>query len=338
MVIKLTLSPRTRTKLMFPIFPSLSVIIGEVSSLVCSSRPGKVARTWLPQLSVGTCILAFSVNIETVSAAALLSRHTFQTSDGVTLSILEAGREHVDGSGLTIAYIPGWSMPAYLWQRQIEELGRRYHTLALDPRGQGESQVPDFGYTPERRATDLRDFLQPLSNVLLVGWSLGAIESLQYLEMFGSERLAGLVLVDSSVGEEPAPPPGGNFVQRLRENRDQTLYEFVHAIFKKPRPEDEIASLVLGAKRMALEDSLALLSYPFERTHWRRIVHGFKKPLLYVVTPQFEEQAHNLKKNRPGTQIEVFQTAGHALFVDEPRRFNDLILRFAESLHPPRRK
>jgi non-heme chloroperoxidase len=80
------------------------------------------------------------------------------------------------------------------------------------------------------------------------------------------------------------------------------------------------------------------LSYPFERTHWKRIVHGFKKPLLYVVTPQFEKQAQNLKKNRPGTQIEVFKTAGHALFVDEPQRFNDLILRFAESLSPPRRK
>src|SRR5262245_7547368 len=55
-----------------------------------------------------------------VGAAELLSRHTFQTSDGVTLSILESGGEHKPG--LTIALIPGWSMPAYLWQRQLEEL------------------------------------------------------------------------------------------------------------------------------------------------------------------------------------------------------------------------
>jgi non-heme chloroperoxidase len=147
-----------------------------------------------------------------------------------------------------------------------------------------------------------------------------------------------LVLVDSSVGEDPAPPSGGTFTQRLREHRDQALDEFVHAIFSKPRPENEIESLVLSAKRMALEDSLALLSYPFDRTHWKRIVHGFNKPLLYVVTPQFAKQAQNLRKNRAGTQIEVFSTAGHALFVDEPQRFNDLILRFAESLPPPRRE
>jgi len=75
-----------------------------------------------------------------------------------------------------------------------------------------------------------------------------------------------------------------------------------------------------------------LLSYPFPRTHWREITHGFPKPLLYVVTPQFEAQAHNLEMNRPGTQIEVFRSAGHALFVDEPERFNRLIEKFAKEL------
>ena len=83
---------------------------------------------------------------------------------------------------------------------------------------------------------------------------------------------------------------------------------------------------------MALEDSLALLDYPFERGHWRGIARAFDKPLLYIVTPQFERQAANLKKNRPATQIEVFKRAGHALFVDEPERFNALIEKFAERL------
>jgi microsomal epoxide hydrolase len=83
---------------------------------------------------------------------------------------------------------------------------------------------------------------------------------------------------------------------------------------------------------MSLDDSLALLSYPYPRTHWKEIAHAFPKPLLYVVTPQFEAQAENLQKNRPDTEIEIFRDAGHALFVDEPERFNALVLRFAESL------
>jgi non-heme chloroperoxidase len=285
-----------------------------------------------------TCLLALSGAVEIVGAAGPILRYTFPTTDDVTLSVLEAGKQQASGGKLTIACIPGWSMPASIWQRQLEEIGLRYHALALDPRGQGQSEIPSFGYTAERRATDLHEFLQPFSNVLLIGWSLGAIEALQYVEMFGTQRLAGLVLVDSSVGEEPAPPSSGGFVQSLRDHRDEALREFIHAIFGKPRPEREIESLVQGAKHMRLEDSIALLSYPFERTHWKIIAHSFNKPLLYVVTPQFEQQAQHLRKNRPGTEIEVFKQAGHALFVDEPQRFNALILRFAENLTSQNRK
>ncbi|HEY7217682.1 MAG TPA: alpha/beta hydrolase [Candidatus Binatia bacterium] len=264
--------------------------------------------------------------------AGQINRRSFQTSDSVTLSFLETGSDLTRDKYPTIALVPGWLMPGTIWQEQLQAFGRHYHTLAIDPRGQGESQVPSTGYTAERRATDLHEFLAPRSKVLLIGWSLGAIEALQYVHMFGTARLSGLVLVDSSVGEEPAPRPGGNFKARLREDRDKALSEFVRAIFAKPPGEKALAELVSGAKRMPLDDSLALLDYPFERSHWRAIARKFDKPLLYIVTPQFEQQAINLKKNHPQTQIEVFKKAGHALFVDEPQRFDALIEKFAKRL------
>ncbi|HKY06893.1 MAG TPA: alpha/beta hydrolase [Candidatus Binatia bacterium] len=276
------------------------------------------------------CVVLLFMATGSLSAAA--NRSSFQSSDGVKLSLLEAGKTSRGAKALTIALIPGWTMPATIWQRQIDAFGRRYHTLALDPRGQGESEIPRTGYTAERRATDIKEFLGSSSNVLLIGWSLGAIESLQYVHMFGSSQLAGLVLVDSSVGEGPARKPSGNFQERLRKDRDSAVNEFVRAIFATPRSDSEIAELASDAKRMALKDSLALLDYPFERSHWRSITRNFKKPLLYVATPQFEAQAGYLKKSRPRTQVEIFRKAGHALFVDEPERFNTLVESFAKKL------
>jgi len=228
--------------------------------------------------------------------------------------------------------ITGWAMPAAIWRNQLQTFGRRFYALALDPRGQGESELPAGGFNPERRATDIKEFLDPLSKVLLIGWSLGAIESLQYIHMFGAERLAGMVLVDSSIGEEPAPPSSGAFLQALRDARDKTIAGFVRSIFTDAAHGIEIEALIAGAKRLPLENSVALLSYPLPRTHWKEIAHRFKKPLLYVVTPQFEEQAKNLQNNRPGTAVEIFSAAGHALFVDEADRFNAIVLQFAESL------
>jgi non-heme chloroperoxidase len=262
------------------------------------------------------------------------ARHAFRTSDGVKLSFLEAGEQNLGAHQLSIVLVPGWSMPAAIWRWQLEGLGRSYHVIALDPRGQGESDVAPGGYTAERRATDLHELIEPFSAVLLVGWSLGAIEALQYIHMFGDKRIAGLVLVDSSVGEEPQPPSNETFTQCLRADREKTLYDFVRAIFRAPQPQAELERLLQSAQRMTIENSVALLSYPFERTHWRRIVHGFKRPLLYVVTSQYEAQARNLHRNRPGTQSELFPDAGHALFVDEAERFNRLVAKFAESLSP----
>ncbi len=251
-------------------------------------------------------------------------------SDGVVLSVIESGVNK--NAPLTIVLIPGWCMPAWLWQPQMDALSAHYPVIALDPRGQGESDVPDSGYNFERRATDIHEFLLPYQNVLLVGWSLGALEVLEYAHRFGEDKLAGMVLVDSSVGELPVPPPGGTFLEALREKRNDTLDEFVRAMYASPRPEAEVIALLHDVKRMSLDNSIALLSSGIPREHWKACAHGFKKPLLYVVTPQFEEQACNLEKNRPGTRVEIFAEAGHALFVDEPERFNALLLDFAGSV------
>lgn len=256
-----------------------------------------------------------------------------QTSDGVRLRVLEANPKRVNSRLPVIALVPGWSMPATIWQAQLSALSYRYRVAALDPRGQGQSDVPAEGYTAERRAEDIAEFVARYPRVVLVGWSLGALEALQYVHRSGGKAVDALVLVDSSVGEQPAPPPG-DFTERLREKRVAELDAFLRAIFRSPRPAAEHRALLDGALRMPLQASIDLLSYPFPREHWRDVAWAFKKPLLYVVTPQFAEQAANLKRNRPETRIEVFADAGHALFVDEPQRFNALLESFISSLAP----
>ena len=261
----------------------------------------------------------------------------FQTSDGVRLRVLEASPRRLSGRLPVVAFIPGWSMPASIWQAQLTAFSQRYRVAALDPRGQGQSEVPAGGYTAERRSRDIAEFVARYPRVVLVGWSLGALEALQYVHQFGDKQVEALVLVDSSVGEEPKPPPG-NFPDDLRADREKALDRFIRAIFRSKRPPSEYKQLLDGALKLPLEASIDLLSYPFPREHWRDIARAFRKPLLYVVTPQFAEQAQNLSRNRPGTRIEVFADAGHTLFVDEPQRFNALLDHFLGALPVSGRK
>lgn len=262
-------------------------------------------------------------------AAAEVTSRRFTTTDGVSLNVLEAAPPAADEATPVVALVPGWSMPASIWRGQLATLGTRFRVIALDPRGQGESDVPAAGYTLARRVADLDELLRGQRRVVLVGWSLGALESLELVRRYGEARLAGLVLVDSSVGEPPAPRRS-DFLERLRRDRAAALDAFVRGMFRTPRPEAEIAALVAAAQRMPLEASIALLSYPVPREHWRAIARGVRVPLLYAVTPQFARQAESLQRHRPETEVAVFADAGHALFVDAPERFDALLAGFVE--------
>ena len=277
-----------------------------------------------------------------LSATALhAAPATFLTSDGVRLHVIEAGQGKPGQP--VIAFVPGWSMPASIWSKQIAALSATHKVVALDPRGQGESEIPAQGYTTERRAEDLHDLVSRYRPVVLVTWSLGSLEALQYVHKRGESGLRALVIVDSSVGQipaaapvpvppQPVPAPRLSFQDELRLDRPKATEAFLRAIFRTPQPDETIATLRDAALRMPLEASLSLFpGNRISRERWRRTVNDLRKPLLYAVTPQFAEQARRLKAKRPATRVELFENAGHALFVDEPERFNAALIDFLRS-------
>jgi non-heme chloroperoxidase len=270
-------------------------------------------------------LLAHSVAAEGGSAA---QSRFFMTSDGVRLHYLEAGPP----TGHTIVFVPGWTMPAWIWGPQIQAFALRYHVVAFDPRGQGDSDAPPSGYEPGRRGQDIAELIANLEPVpvLLVGWSLGALDTLAFVRSHGDLKVAGLVLVDNSVGEEPPPPPP---TPRHRVApvlpRDVAMHRFVTGMFRSRQTDAYLDRLTEATLHTPERASRALLNYPFPRTYWREALYSTDKPVLYVVRPGWlSEQAANLAHNRPGTQVAVFGDAGHALFVDDAARFNTLLAGF----------
>ena len=247
------------------------------------------------------------------------------SSDGVRLHYLEAGR------GPTIVFIPGWTMPAWIFEPQIEAFAHRYHVVAFDPRGQGDSAVASGGYEPGRRGEDISDLLATLgpAPVLLVGWSLGVLDSLAYVHMHGDARLAGLVLVDNSVGEDPPPlPPKHPTHPGPKLSRETVMRNFVRAMFYQPQPVAYLDRLTEACLRTPLPAANALLAYPVPRTYWKEAVYATAKPVLYVVRQKFAGQAANLAAHHPAAETVVLQDVGHALFVDNPGKFDALLQDF----------
>lgn len=259
-----------------------------------------------------------------------VERYTITVSDGTRLSVLHAPGP--DPARAPVLFVPGWCLPAELWRTQLERIAASRPAWALDPRGQGQSSVPAHGYDADRRAADLYEVLASLpAPAILVAWSLAGIETLHGLPRHGADRLAGLVLVDSSLGEGPAGTGAGvsAFRDALRADRRTALADFVRAIFARPQLQPRIDALVDAMSRVPFEASLSMLDYGLPRERLRDAARALDRPLLLAITRQYREQARLHTAARPATRTEVFEGAGHALFDDEPDPFAAVLARFA---------
>lgn len=280
---------------------------------------GALART--------TFAAVASLAIVMATSADATSRF-FLSSDGVKLHYVERG------TGTTVVFIPGWTMPAWVFDAQIAHFAREHRVIAFDPRSQGESAIAPSGHHPDRRARDIAELLvaAKADSAVLAGWSLGVLDVLAYVRQHGDAKVAGLVLIDNSVGEEPPPDFKFDFIGELRKDRQAATRNFVRAMYKRSQTDAYYERLARASLRVPLQAAVELLSYPYPRSYWREAIYGTRKPILYVVTPRWAEQGANLARKHPSARTEVFGDAGHALFVDEAPRFNQLMSGFVRSL------
>lgn len=300
------------------------------------------------RLAILLCIL-FSTAIFAQTAAqpssqansqpgSLTSKSDFiKTSDGVRIHYLEAG------SGRPIVFIPGWTMPAWIWQKQIDEFAKSYHVIAIDPRSQGESDKPTYGHLPETRARDYKEVVDQLGlkRPVLVGWSMACGELVKYVEQFGTENISGIVLVDGLVPEKPSAELFfgiSGWMNFLQQDRQKQADSFIRSMFKKPQPEDYLKRLIDVSMQVPM-DTAAILIYnmiavkDFSPGLARLAAMKTSHPVIFMYQPETQQTADFLKlKLGDKVRLERFDGDGHALFVDEPEKFNRVLEDFLQSL------
>jgi non-heme chloroperoxidase len=258
-----------------------------------------------------------------------------KTSDGVSIHYLEAG------SGRPIVFIPGWTMPAWIWQRQIDEFSKKYHVIAVDPRSQGESDKPTYGHLPETRARDYKELVDQLGlkHPVLIGWSMGCGELVKYAEQFGTDNVAAFVLVDGYLNDKPSDLFVGisGWMNFLQQDRQKQADGFVRSMFKKPQPEDYLKRIIDSSTQVPA-DTAALLIYnmvavkDFSPGLASMAAMKTKTPVLFAYQPESQTGADFLKlKLGDKLRLELFQGDGHALFVDDPEKFNHVLQDFLKT-------
>src|SRR5438094_3216398 len=102
------------------------------------------------------------------------------------------------GSGSPVVLIHGWPLSGASWEKQTAALLAAGHrVITYDRRGFGRSSKPTVGYNYDTFAADLDAVLSTLNltDVALVGFSMGTGEVTRYIGKYGTKRVRKAVLI-----------------------------------------------------------------------------------------------------------------------------------------------
>lgn len=136
------------------------------------------------------------------------------------------------GAGSPVVLIHGWPLNGDAWEKQTAALLDSGHrVITYDRRGFGRSSKPASGYNYDTFAADLDMLLSTLNltDVSLVGHSMGTGEITRYLGRYGSKRVRKCVLI-GTLGPYLVKAPDNP------EGVDASVFGEIRAAIKADRP------------------------------------------------------------------------------------------------------
>ncbi|MGY3452058.1 alpha/beta fold hydrolase [Bradyrhizobium sp. USDA 4353] len=248
---------------------------------------------------------------------------------------------HVDeqGSGdLSLVFLHYWGGSSRTWRLVTAELAPRFHTIAIDHRGWGQSEAPATGYALADMAADAEGVIAALNlhRYVLVGHSMGG----KVAQLMASRRpagLAGLVLVAPSPPSPMALPVAAREMMIGAYDSRATIEATLdHVLTAKP--------LAGELREQVIEDSLK--GAPAAKLAWPRAtsqediteqVGKIEVPMIVVagdmdkVDPPDVLRAELLSRV-PGATLQVLAGTGHLSMLESPLEVAALIQSFCERL------
>ena len=104
-------------------------------------------------------------------------------------------------------------------------------------------------------------------------------------------------------------------------------------MYKRPQSEEYLKRITDAAMSVPTNSAALLILNAYASSQdWRPVLHKIDKPVIYAYSVADRSQAEAFRQKLPSARVEFFAGAGHALFIDEPVRFNALLAGFAAKL------
>ncbi|MBC8639106.1 alpha/beta hydrolase [Caballeronia sp. EK] len=270
------------------------------------------------------------------------------TSGGVELFYRDWQPEAMHGNGKTIVFVPSYSLPGDMWAYQMLPLARQgFRCIAYDRRGHGRSSDPGGGYDYDTLADDLAAVMNALdlSNVTLVGYSMGGAEAVRYLTRHGSARVARLALIASTLPMLAKTPDNPDGIDRAYVDAFQhdLMTDYPKWLADNARPfagPGASQAMIDWIREMALRTShqaLFACNETVSSGDFRDELRDIDMPTLIVqgdrdVSNPLELTSQRTARLIPNARVVVYEGAPHGVFLSDAARLTADIGAFASAL------
>lgn len=267
----------------------------------------------------------------------------FTTSDGINLFY------DVKGEGKTIVLVHGWSQDHSVFKPQVEELSKKYKVVVYDHRGHGKSDRPEFGLTLNRFAVDLRELIDYLNldNILLGGWSMGALTTFEYVKTYGVEKLASIVLFDMTpklLNDDEWKMGLWHGKYTLQDALDdmttmnKDLAVFMDTFLRRAVPyfTEEMIGPAMEASMTNTPHIMTSMWLAMGYNDYRDVLKNMTVPTTIahgaVSTLYSAETAQYLNSQIPNSKVVPFENCTHMLVMENPAKTNEVLEEAASAM------
>ena len=272
------------------------------------------------------------------------------------------------GKGKPIVFIPGWPFGHEMFEYQFTTLPQHgYRCIGISMRGFGKSSKPWCSYNYDVFADDLKSALDTidLSEVTLVGFSMGGAIALNYMARHLGAHVTNLVLCGAAAPSFtvktgfPFGMESGKvdaFLELCYSDRAKLTAEFCKIFFRSedsasPQITSWFHSLAMEASPYATAASLIAMRDADLRKTINAVTiptvvfHGWHDKICRfelaealaapgeefaagseAITTEGKAAAGGIRDAR----LIRFENSGHALFFEEKNRFNSELINFIE--------
>jgi len=253
------------------------------------------------------------------------------------------------GKGKPVVLIHGWPLSREMWEYQLNDLvegGSR--VIKYDRRGFGKSSKPWDGYDYDSLAADLHALMEglDLTEATLIGFSMGGGEVARYLNQYGDERVARVVLISSVLPYllKTRDNPDGvdesvfkEMMEQMKEDRIDFLDSFGKQFFGVSLISHPVSTPFLEYNRMlaslATARSTQQCANSFARTDFRNDLKAIKVPTLIIhgsadKTVPIKSSSERTVSLIPGSQYLVYDGAPHGLYYTHRKQLNRDLINF----------